>query len=71
MNGFNMLDPEITRKPMEDVLPAQAHWTKESVSKIDPAKNYILTDKGHEFHYDQLIIATGFKHDWHKIKGAK
>lgn len=71
MIGFNMVEPEPTRKRMEDVIPEQAHWTKERVARIDPSKNLLVTNRGHEFHYDQLIISTGYQHDWHKIKGAK
>ena len=39
MIGFNMVDPEVSKKKMEDVIPSQAHWTKEKVYKIDPSKN--------------------------------
>lgn len=31
----------------------------------------IICDNGQQFTYDQLIISTGLKYDWHKIKGAK
>jgi len=71
MIGFNMIEPRISQKKMEDVIPEQSHWTKERVVKIDPTKNILMTDKGHEFHYDQLIVSAGYKNDWHKIKGAK
>jgi sulfide:quinone oxidoreductase len=28
MIGFNMFDPQIGKKRMEDVIPEQTHWTK-------------------------------------------
>ena len=56
---------------MEDVIPDQSHWTKESVVKIDPIKKLLVTNKGHEFHYDELIVSAGYKNDWNQIKGAK
>jgi hypothetical protein len=47
MIGFNMVDPEVSVKKMEEVIPDQSHWTKERVVKIDPSKNLLVTDKGH------------------------
>lgn len=71
MVGFNMVEPSVSRKRMEEVIPEQAHWTKERIVKVDPERKLLVTNKGHEFHYDTLIISTGYQHDWNKIKGAK
>lgn len=60
MMGFNMVKPSVSRKKMEEVIPYHAHWTKEKIVKIDPEKKLLVTDRGHEFHYDTLIISTGF-----------
>lgn len=70
MVGANITDSEVTVRPMDDVLPTSVPRTKESIVKIDAENNTLYTESGHKFTYDHLIVATGFKHDWHKIKGA-
>ena len=56
-----MDDPSISVKKMEEVIPELSHCAKERVVKIDPSRNLLVTDKGHEFHYDDLIVSTGYK----------
>jgi NADH dehydrogenase FAD-containing subunit len=57
--------------PMEDVLPRHVLTTKQKVTKIDAANNALYVENGDKFTYDNLIVSTGFKYDWSKIKGAK
>lgn len=62
---------ETTRSLMENIIPEGVHLVKERVSRIKPKENLIITEKNHEYTYDQLIISSGLKLDWEKIKGAK
>ena len=56
---------------MDQVLPSQVYRTKERVAKVDAESNTIETEGGNKFSYDHVIVASGFKYDWNKIKGSK
>jgi NADH dehydrogenase FAD-containing subunit len=56
---------------MDEVLPRNVLTTKQKVTKIDAENNALYVENGDRYTYDNLIISTGFKLDWNKIKGAK
>lgn len=71
MLGSDLCDPDITERPMTDVLPSEVSHTKQNVARIDAENNTIETVGGEKFSYDHLIVSSGLKMDWGKIKGAK
>jgi NADPH-dependent 2,4-dienoyl-CoA reductase/sulfur reductase-like enzyme len=40
-----------------------------AVKTFEPEKNLLYTEDGNSFSYDHLIIASGIKTDFDKIKG--
>ncbi|KAI8913983.1 hypothetical protein PhCBS80983_g02999 [Powellomyces hirtus] len=55
---------------MGELIPKQADWLRESVSKVDPKNNVVVTN-GSEIKYDFLVVAPGIKLDFEKIAGLK
>ena len=53
----------------QKMIHNSAVWERSRVVKVDPKLNKIITESGKEFTYDQLIIATGIRNDYHKIEG--
>ena len=56
-------------KPMNDVLPKDAVWLKDTVTEIDPKKNEVITAKGDAVKYEYMVIATGIELDFDKVRG--
>lgn len=71
MLGAGLCDADLTRRKMADVLPENVHWTKQYVARIDASKNEVHTQGGEVFTYEHLVVGSGLKYDWEKIKGAK
>ncbi|KAJ3279659.1 hypothetical protein HK104_001264 [Borealophlyctis nickersoniae] len=58
-----------SKRPMKDLIPKEADWLQNRVSKIDPANNLVHSADGKEIKYDYLVIASGINIDYHKIEG--
>lgn len=56
---------------MKDVIPDGINLTKSNVAKIQAANNTIITEGGEKFTYDHLIVSSGLKYDYEKVKGSK
>lgn len=69
--GGGEFDIKNTIRPMEDVIPKGVTWIKESAAAFQPENNLVITQEGHSYEYDYLVVAPGIQLDWHKIKGAK
>ena len=41
-----------------DYIPPGVQWVAEAISEFDPEGNSVITEKGHRFPYDFLIVAT-------------
>jgi NADH dehydrogenase FAD-containing subunit len=37
----------------------KAKYSKDRITKIDPSKNELTTDKGEKYHYKSLVLNTG------------
>lgn len=57
-------------KQMEEVLPKDALWLKDTVTEIDPKKNQVTTDKGDTVKYEYMVVATGIELDFDKVREA-
>lgn len=55
-------------KEMEDVLPKDALWLKDTVTEIDPEKSQVTTQKGDTVAYDYMVVGTGIELDFEKVK---
>lgn len=69
--GGGLANPTVATRPQSEVLSKDIAVTFQAITKVDPSKNMIYTDKGEEHSYDHLIIATGIQLNWAHIKGAK
>lgn len=69
--GAGVVDNDRTKKPMKDLIPEGIQWIQESVRSIDVKERKVTSSFGSEFTFDYLVVATGLKLDWGKIKGLE
>lgn len=69
--GGGVVSKESTGKPMKQLIPSGVTWVKDSVSRVEPHANQVILASGKIVSYDFLIIGTGLKLDWSKIKGVE
>ncbi len=67
--GAGVFSLEQTRRDEASLIPAGVHWIRESAAGFDPAANTVTTSGGASLSYDVLIVATGIKLCWERIKG--
>ena len=63
---FEMADTERNEK---DCIPEGVTWIRDSVVKLEPDDNAIVTENGLRVTYDYLILCPGIQINWHLIKG--
>ncbi len=69
--GAGVVKKERSQRNQKDLIPKGVDWIQDSVESVD-AKNQIVTcQSGTKIHYEQLVVATGLKLDFHKIKGLQ
>lgn len=71
MVGGGVFDVRSTRRRMEDLIPGNAVWIKQAVSKFHPDNNEVELDDGQVICYSQLIVAPGLKLNWGAIEGLE
>lgn len=71
LTGGGVFQIEQTYKYQKDLIPKGAAWIQDSVIKLDPDRNTVLTATGIKIEYDYLIVCPGIQLDWHLIKGLK
>lgn len=54
---------------MEDLIPANADWIQQRVTKLDPDNNQVSLNNGKTIGYDYLVVAAGIQINWDQIKG--
>ena len=69
--GGGVFQKEASRRTMSETIPSGVTWLREMVKSIQTKQNKVLTESGNEIEYETLVIATGLKLDWHKIKGIE
>ena len=69
--GGGVFDREFSKKPQSEVIPDGAAWIQDAVETFEPDNNKVLTKKGDEITYDDLIVTAGIQLDWGKIDGLK
>jgi sulfide:quinone oxidoreductase len=68
--GAGLVPKEKTKKAMSSVIPSGIAWIKDRVQAVKGAENKVVCASGAEITYDFLLVATGLKLDWAKIKGV-
>lgn len=69
--GAGIVSKEKTRKPMSSVIPSGVSWIKDRVQSVKASEQKVICASGKEINYDFLLVATGLKLDWEKIKGIE
>ncbi|RQM39518.1 NAD(P)/FAD-dependent oxidoreductase [Erwinia psidii] len=69
--GGGLFDIRKTYRAMQDVIPKNTVWIKDSVVLINPEEKYVMTAGGEKIPYDYLIIACGLTLRWDKIAGLE
>lgn len=67
--GGGVFSLEQTRRAEEGLIPAGVRWIRDAVSGFDPEASSITTASGDTLSYDVLVVATGIKLCWDRIKG--
>ena len=67
--GGGVFTLEQTRRNEADLIPAGVSWIREGVAAFAPDSNSVTTTGGQTIGYDALVVATGMKLCWDKIKG--
>ncbi len=69
--GAGLVAKEKTKKLMSAVVPQGVSWIKDRVQGVSATENKVICVSGKEITYDFLLVATGLKLDWEKIKGLQ
>ncbi|WP_216900017.1 FAD/NAD(P)-binding oxidoreductase [Synechococcus sp. CCY 9618] len=67
--GGGVFSLEQTRRPEEQLIPEGVRWIRDAVSGFDPAASSVTTASGDTLSYDVLVVATGIRLCWDRIKG--
>jgi len=67
--GAGVFSLEETRRNEADLIPAGVTWIREAVAGFAPESNSVTTSGGQTLSYDALVVATGMKLCWDRIKG--
>ncbi len=69
--GAGVVKKETTQRDMETVIPKGVTWIKDQVQTVNTEAKKVICSSGKEISFDYLLIATGLKLDWAKIKGIE
>ncbi|MEB3323159.1 MAG: FAD/NAD(P)-binding oxidoreductase [Synechococcaceae cyanobacterium] len=67
--GGGVFTLEQTRRSEADLIPEGVRWIREGAAGFDPAAGSVTTTGGDTLTYDVLVVATGIKLCWDRIKG--
>ncbi len=67
--GAGVFSLEETRRAEADLIPSGVTWIRDAVASFDPAHHQLTTSGGTHLSYDVLVVATGLKLCWDRIKG--
>lgn len=69
--GAGIVRKEKAKRPMSSVIPSGVTWIRDRVQRVDAISKKVVCATGKEITYDYLVVATGLKLDWGKIKGIE
>ena len=67
--GAGEFDVNKTERSMESCIPKGVTWIHDTAATFEPKNNLVKTKQGHDFIYQQLIVAAGLKIMWDTILG--
>ena len=67
--GAGVFSPEVTRRPMADVIPNGVEWIKQAASGFLPDENRVVLADGSTLAYRVLVVAIGIRLAWEAIPG--
>ncbi len=67
--GAGVFRPEVTRRPMAQVMPHAVTWLRKAVTGFAPETNEVVLEGGDAIGYRVLVAAPGIKLDWAAIPG--
>ncbi|MDL0431289.1 FAD/NAD(P)-binding oxidoreductase [Marinobacter sp. TBZ242] len=71
MVGGGVFRPEVTSRPMSEVMPAYVSWYQKTVAAVDQDKNQVCLDDGSSIEYTALVLAPGLELNWGGIEGLE
>jgi sulfide:quinone oxidoreductase len=69
--GAGVVQKETTKKPMTSVIPKGVTWIQDRVQSVNADAKKVACASGKTITFDYLLVATGLKLDWNKIKGVE
>ncbi len=69
--GAGVFQPQVTCRPMAQVMPHGVQWIKTSVSGFAPDENRVVLSDGSEMSYRTLILSPGLRLAWEAIPGLQ
>ena len=67
--GAGVFTLEQTRRAEADLIPEGVRWIRAAAAGFDPVAGTVTSSDGETLHYDALVVATGIKLCWDRIKG--
>ncbi|MDK8463071.1 FAD/NAD(P)-binding oxidoreductase [Marinobacter sp. SS13-12] len=71
MVGGGVFRPEVTSRPMPEVIPPFVSWYQKAVTAVDQDKNQVVLDDGSCIEYKALVLAPGLELNWSGIEGLE
>ncbi len=71
MVGGGVFRPEVTAKPMAEVMPGFVTWYQQAASSLAPKQNQLVLADGKILGYDALVLAPGLELNWGGIDGLE
>ncbi|TVP62211.1 MAG: NAD(P)/FAD-dependent oxidoreductase [Leptolyngbya sp. LCM1.Bin17] len=67
--GGGITPMEAFERDEQAVIPQGATWIQDTVTRLDPDQNTLITATGRRLTYDYLVLCPGIQIDWHLVKG--
>ena len=67
--GAGVFQPQVTCRPMSQVMPQGVEWIKNTAAGFAPEENRVILTDGGDLSYRILIVATGIRLAWEAIPG--
>ena len=71
MVGGGVFRPEVTSKPMAEVMPGFVTWYQQAASSLRPDQNQVILADGKVLAYGALVVAPGLELNWGGIDGLE
>ncbi len=67
--GGGVVNKEKSARAESGLIPKGATWVRDSVTKLDPENDQVITAGGETIGYDFLVVACGIEINWDGVKG--